>query len=331
MNFIKKITPIAEYGIGLFLGVFQKKIFENYLTVFCYHDVTNSPSDFCRENFLYVTPEVFDYQIGHIKKNFNIIHPDQLMENSLPPNPALVTFDDGYKSFFTNAIPILELHKTPVLIFLNMGPILGEISWPGLIVFLCEREPNFVKYLKSQIRLAENGRPLFLSCSQRIVENYLRKNKKEFKQVITDYVGNFADEKDLDKFSQNTYIFYGNHSYKHYVSSLLKDDEFLNDVEKNAKLLRKYPNYLEYFAFPFGQPKTTFTESQAQLVLNSGVKKVFFSSASTLNIFPSDSLLDRITLLSDDNSSSKINYRIFKPWVFLKHKNFVENNLFKKV
>ena len=72
-SFVKKIIkPFLEYGIGFSIGIFQKQIFRKKLTVFCFHDVTNTPSDFSRENYLNIPTEVFDYQIRYIKKNFNL-------------------------------------------------------------------------------------------------------------------------------------------------------------------------------------------------------------------------------------------------------------------
>ena len=103
MKRLKKfVKPLAVFGIGSVLGILQRRIIENSLTVFCYHDVTKTPSDFSRQNSLNVPPKVFDYQIDYIKKNFNVIEPKQLMEQPLPLKAALVTFDDGFKSFFTN-------------------------------------------------------------------------------------------------------------------------------------------------------------------------------------------------------------------------------------
>ena len=74
MRELKKfVKPLVVFGIGSVLGMVQKGIFGNSLTVFCYHDVTNTPSDFSRENALNVSPEVFEYQIAYIKKNFNLL------------------------------------------------------------------------------------------------------------------------------------------------------------------------------------------------------------------------------------------------------------------
>jgi peptidoglycan/xylan/chitin deacetylase (PgdA/CDA1 family) len=41
----------------------------------------------------------------------------------LAPRPVLVTFDDGYRSVLTEALPVLERHGVPAVIFACTGPI----------------------------------------------------------------------------------------------------------------------------------------------------------------------------------------------------------------
>ena len=95
----------------------------------------------------------------------------------------------------------------------------------------------------------------------------------------------------------------------------MNDEEFMNDIEKNTNLLQTYPNYLNYFAFPFGQPESTFNESQVNLLLKAGFKKVFYSSAASINNYPLAPSIDRIALLSGDDSPSKIKYRVMGAWL----------------
>jgi hypothetical protein len=95
----------------------------------------------------------------------------------------------------------------------------------------------------------------------------------------------------------------------------MNDQEFMRDIEKNTNILQAYPNYLNLFAFPFGQPESTFNESQVNLLIKTGFKKVFYSSALSINNFPLAPSLDRITLLSGDNSPKKIKYRLMKTWL----------------
>jgi peptidoglycan/xylan/chitin deacetylase (PgdA/CDA1 family) len=83
--------------------------------VLMYHYVSTPPegSDRFRVD-LSVTPENFRLQMRWLKENgYHTITPEQLIAAlnrgaKLPPNPVLLTFDDGYEDAYTNAFPILK-------------------------------------------------------------------------------------------------------------------------------------------------------------------------------------------------------------------------------
>lgn len=276
-----------------------------------YHDISDEPSEFSESHGLNVPPTLFEYQIRFIKNQFNVISPDDLLESRIPPKAALITFDDGLRSFFTNAIPILEKHQVPCIIFLNLGPIKGEVFWAGLITYLCEKRPDFVQYLNNQISPNSPNRPLFLSCSKEIVNSYLEQVGDNFGEQVSEFVGPFAKEEDMEEASQKDSIFYGNHLFNHYVLLLMSDDELMESFAKNIDELKKYPNYRNMFSLPFGQPGSCFSERQVDLLFKNGAKKIFRSSA-TINYDTTASYLDRIALTSYHNSSEKIWFGIFQ-------------------
>ena len=63
---------------------------------------------------LAVRPEDFDSQMKYLRNNgYHTITPDELYDalagsSTLPENPVLITFDDGYEDNYTNAYPILK-------------------------------------------------------------------------------------------------------------------------------------------------------------------------------------------------------------------------------
>lgn len=55
------------------------------------------------------------------KAGYTPVSPDQLIayaagEGELPQNPILLTFDDGYESFFANAYPLLQKYQMPAVV-----------------------------------------------------------------------------------------------------------------------------------------------------------------------------------------------------------------------
>jgi peptidoglycan/xylan/chitin deacetylase (PgdA/CDA1 family) len=68
--------------------------------------------------------EKFRLQIQYLKKYYNIISLDKMVEHytkgvKLPLNPVVITIDDGYKSSYTLAYPIIKEFGVPATIFLT--------------------------------------------------------------------------------------------------------------------------------------------------------------------------------------------------------------------
>ncbi|MEA3254491.1 MAG: polysaccharide deacetylase family protein [Candidatus Altiarchaeota archaeon] len=57
----------------------------------------------------------------------------------MPINSVIITFDDGYKDFYTNAYPILKKYNVPATIFLTTGYIDGAIPWWDKLTYMVKR------------------------------------------------------------------------------------------------------------------------------------------------------------------------------------------------
>jgi peptidoglycan/xylan/chitin deacetylase (PgdA/CDA1 family) len=307
----KSIKKFLIPPIGAYFGLVGKSTLRQTLTVFCFHDISKCPGKFSLNYGLNIPPDCFDYQINFIKKNFNIIAPYEIQEERLPERAALITFDDGFRSFVRNAVPILKSHNVPVLLFVNLEPVQGKIFWSGLITYLCEKRKDFLQHLKRELGEENLKSPLYLSCSKAVVTSYLNVTNEDIEKQVCEFVGEFADEEDLRSAAEEELVFYGNHLYNHYIPLLMSDCEFLDQYQKNDLLLKHYSNYLNYFSFPFGQPGSCFSDKQVNLLRRTDVQKAFYSSGG-INNDQSAFCLDRIALSSSDDTGSKIWFQIFR-------------------
>ena len=86
---------------------------------------------------MYVRPETFEMQMEYLKKVFEILPLEELIQrktnkkNDLGSKPFIsITFDDGWFDNLENAIPVLESLKIPATIFLPTAYIgTGKIFW----------------------------------------------------------------------------------------------------------------------------------------------------------------------------------------------------------
>jgi hypothetical protein len=306
-----KLKSTARSLLGGLFSPLGKLYTENKLTIFCYHDVSNNPSEFSKKHDLNVYPKVFDYQINFIDNNFNVISPDDLLNEKIPENAALITFDDGFKSYFNTAITILEKYNIPSIILLNMGPIKGEIFWAGLITYLSENSSDFYNYITTYTKCNLKEKPLFLYCSKELVNSFLATKNKTYRDEVNGYVGNFATENDLQSVSTNNLVYFGNHLYNHDVPLLMSDKELLKSYFKNDEELKKYPNSRNMFAFPFGQPDSCFSNRQIELIIENGARKIF-STYPIVNSDTSAPYMHRIPLNSFNNTKARIWFNILR-------------------
>lgn len=73
-------------------------------------------------SLLSATPESFERQMAYLARNYCVVTIDEVLaavrrDTSLPPAAALVTFDDGYSDFLTQAWPVLERLRLPATLF----------------------------------------------------------------------------------------------------------------------------------------------------------------------------------------------------------------------
>ena len=270
-------------------------IFKNAVVIFVYHDVSNKPSNFSVENDLNISPEVFLSQVKTINNVFNIISPIELIDGNFERPAALFTFDDGFKSYFDNALPILEKFNCPSITFINYDVINGELFWPGLTTYLCNYDTNYAKYKKTN-QINSLKKPEFMFLDENDVNKYIKKtNNRGLINLVKTFQGEFANQSDLEKSKEFYMSFLGSHLYKHLNCANISYNRLIQMQKRNVNYLSRYSNFINYFAYPFGQPIMCFNNETNNILNKQKVKKIF-SSSSTINYDISQYLLDRMDL-----------------------------------
>jgi peptidoglycan/xylan/chitin deacetylase (PgdA/CDA1 family) len=108
------IVFIIKYPVHLFT---TKIYYRDGVSILIYHDIDNK-----RQGGVTISTSLFKKQLLFLKgKRFTFITYQQykqfLTGSEVPPNAVLVTFDDGYESYYTNAYPILKSMSVPSVQF----------------------------------------------------------------------------------------------------------------------------------------------------------------------------------------------------------------------
>jgi len=89
--------------------------------------------------------------------------------------------------------------------------------------------------------------------------------------------------------------FLGSHLYKHLNCAIISNDRLKLMQKKNVSYLSKFPNFINYFAYPFGVPIKCYNDKTNNILAQLKIHKIF-SAFSAINFDTSHFLLDRITI-----------------------------------
>jgi peptidoglycan/xylan/chitin deacetylase (PgdA/CDA1 family) len=92
-----------------------------YLMVLTFHRVARPDAPGFDPDVADTTPEAFDRQLAVLSRYFEFIDTADLeahrLGGSLPDNPVMITFDDGYRDNRYEALPILQRHRAKAVFF----------------------------------------------------------------------------------------------------------------------------------------------------------------------------------------------------------------------
>lgn len=92
--------------------------YSNEVVVLMYHDISAGPKPGD-----VISPQTFAAELALFQKNnFNVITDQQLIgfltkKEPVPPNAVMITFDNGYESFYRIAYPLLRRYHDPATLF----------------------------------------------------------------------------------------------------------------------------------------------------------------------------------------------------------------------
>jgi peptidoglycan/xylan/chitin deacetylase (PgdA/CDA1 family) len=102
--------------------------------VLAYHRVLPPASDSYSHAGISVLPDTFDRQMAFLAQHFRPLTQTQfesrLSESCFDKRSCLVTFDDGWQDNVAHALPVLQRHQVPAIVFVATGLIgTSETFW----------------------------------------------------------------------------------------------------------------------------------------------------------------------------------------------------------
>lgn len=133
-------------GLGAILAA-RARLRVPVLSILTYHHVHDPGDDYPFDpDVADVTPDQFRRHMELVRRHFSVIDVDQLIAGlggaRLPPNPCLISFDDGYRSNLTVALPVLRDLGLRAVFFVATGFVDGRhLYWWDRIAYVVHRTP----------------------------------------------------------------------------------------------------------------------------------------------------------------------------------------------
>lgn len=294
------------------------------IKILAYHNISRSSSHYLG---LSMSPAMLESQIKYLKKNYEIIPlpkaVDLIKGNASPEKDKFViTFDDTYKGFITEVLPLKKKYRVPMVMFITVDPL--EDAEPLLVDGLIFAVDSTEKKVLDMRPYGLGQYPLitFEQKEQAILEinEYSKKLSRGKKKELLDALYKRLEiEKesmrslvltwdDLMKIRNNG-VLIGSHTLTHpLLTEIAAEEARYEIVESKRKLEEKLNTQIEIFAYPFGD-----FESHNEKI-RSYVKEAGYLSACSLQ--PDGTgrnlhALGRICMNSNMSSSRK--GKFFKP------------------
>ena len=119
---VRIARKLLQTGLLSSLLALRARLRSPWLPVLTYHRIAKAdPATRFDDGVIDATPEMFDRQLSLLRRWFNVLGMEDVFAfragKSLPKNPVLITFDDGYKDNFQAALPILQRHGLKATFF----------------------------------------------------------------------------------------------------------------------------------------------------------------------------------------------------------------------
>lgn len=211
----------------------------------------------------WVSTQNFINQVQYLKKNYTLVTVNEITQQILNKKSiqglAAITFDDGYNSVFSQALPFLEAENIPASVYISANIVEHKWFWRDAIRLVTHYKleteliafakafdislPAPIHLYKATKRPQINSNKLNTCLQQFLVHKNI--NIQDFTQNI------YATSCDIQKPYKN--IEMGNHTESHFVLSSLSDEQQYHEIQNGYLYLKNLDiKVSNSFAVPFG-------------------------------------------------------------------------------
>jgi peptidoglycan/xylan/chitin deacetylase (PgdA/CDA1 family) len=255
------------------------------LSVFLFHKVPKIKSSLAVDD---IDLQEFIRILDVIETHFKVIPLDEVylklnVADSLPDNPACITFDDGYLDWIDGVVPELLSRNLHATFFITTCQFDGVSMWHERILHAVEKFPG------DHVFLVDSGLPLIVlnTEAERIaavkhIEAHLKYQSFKFRDQIIQYLEEMSGSHLIKRpvISVNNVremhskgFSIGAHTINHPILRMCDPQTALDEIGGGREVLENIVRgKVNMFAYPNGHPVIDFAERHIQMVRDAGYR-----------------------------------------------------------
>lgn len=265
---------MKELVITLFYKIGATKIarmisarFRGDVQILMYHRVLPH-SEYLQEGAgISTSTDLFEQHLKLLKEKYLVIPMAKILDKPFLKQcskpPVIITFDDGYKDNFTEALPLLEKYQLPATFYIATD-MLDEKIW------MWWYELNEILESKDSIEFEWNDQKFYFSlktakekkaCYSQVRKLFIAAKADQHGLILQALGGSQPLTKqpqtltwdDLRKMAINPLVTLGAHTVSHPILANISDDEVRQEcMTSKLRLETETAIKIEHFAYPFG-------------------------------------------------------------------------------
>lgn len=268
------ITKVVHKGLGLPRAVpgylaAARSLKAGRVPLVMYHGVVDTPPSMF--HWCHLETSAFEAQLVYLDRHYRVLPLSDLVEaweqeRPLPSRAAAITFDDGYRSVLTTALPVLERLQLPFTVFVVTGHVEDqELIWQDRLFHALEI--TRVQELEAGGKRFPLSTPGDKVAAHRALGPMLKGMSREEKNaelarlvrdlkadagIDRDHCLALMDWDEVVRLSQSPLATIGSHSHTHQILSRCTVEEQRQELLRSRDMLKDRLGGADLFAYPNG-------------------------------------------------------------------------------
>lgn len=231
--------------------------------VLLYHACEVEESDFIRGLHSNTTPADLELHLDFLLRHYTVVAASEIAQGRAPERAAAITFDDGYRSAYVNALPILRARGVPAMMFLVSDVVgnrefvwLNELNWllrraPAIAIPIAKRELSLPQSCTIEDILDASVERFDRSVLQRVIR-LLRDQISAENTSLASYSRLYVDWNEVSEMADGGFSF-GAHTATHPNLERLGADAQRLELREARETIADRLGTCDSFAYPFGR------------------------------------------------------------------------------